>query len=739
LKHFIAIMMKILCSILAFAHSFVALTASGQAEPELQRIGLPGQIALLGYYNTTPESPDGTRITYVVQDSVSKAYINGGRTTGSLWICDRDLNNHRKVRDLRAIGAHNAATALWIDNSRIAFNDDGHTYIINAESGEVLHGPYEGGLGHNTVDNHILLSGGKDNPYGPSGIYEIDADTGEIQLIRSDVSHAAFQSEFPHGYNPDETTWKTLHLQYSPSGTRINYRFDCAHKSYVGNARQEEYKLVYTMNRDGSDPVLFGPKPMHFSWFDDDSIAGHDNQIDDGLPNNKSVRRWDRRGNFIETLAGYGNHLSFSPDRQFYATESWYGVVPVVLRVYRRGEVSPMLQWVVSRDNETTWELRYHVNSSFSRDGQRVYFNYSPEPDVIEASFIEVSEVPAGGGHVLFADDFEAWTVGQPVTDSGNDPQRWKSDGDPFDIIELDSGNVLGRGTNNQFMRLGNVASGSLLAGGNLDIEQRNYDKGDGVPTGVLRVSFDLYEPSSGSGNGLVNDLGQPAFLRLRGDATGAELHTIRIDDGELQEDREGGAVLYAFGEDTVVRFDFIFNQSGADVTYRGKVLNAGRFDVYANNFLVAWDIQSGTDDSSDEIERIYFRTEYPEGGASAQELWIDNWETDAVPDPATERNWANTGPRFGWTNNVMAPWYYSLEHGWLYFLAGDRLCYYSAFMDGASVGWVLLPRDTYPYVFSHRLESWVQLSVSKERDASGWLPHTRKLIAGDDIFVIGE
>jgi Tol biopolymer transport system component len=731
--------MKVIFSLPAFAFSLLAVCSSGLAEPEIQRIGLPGQIASLGYYNTTPESPDGTRIAYVIQDGVSKAYINGGRTTGSLWICSRDLTGHRKVRDISSIGAHNGANVLWIDDSRIAYSDDGRIYIIDVDSGAVLHGPYEGGLGHNTVENHILLSAGKDNPYGPSGIYEINADTGEIQLIRSDVSHAAYQSEFPDGYNPDETTWKTLHLQYSPSGSRISYRFDAAHKSFVGNDRQEEFKLVYTMNRDGSEPVLFGPKPMHFSWFDDHSIAGHDNQIDDGLPDNKHARRWDRQGNFIETLAGYGNHLAFSPDRQFYATESWYGTVPVVLRVYRRGETAPLLQRVVSEDDNTTWDLRYHVNPSFSRDGRRVYFNNSPEAGIIEASYIEIGETPVAERQVLFADDFESWTVGQPVTDSGNDPQRWKSDGDPFDLIERDTGNAFGLGPDNRFMRLGNVSSGSLLAGGNLDIEQRNYDKGEGVTTGVLRVSFDLYEPSSGSGKGMLGDLSEPAFLRLRGDETGPSLHTIRIDDGKLQEDSEGGAVLYAFGENTAVRFDFIFNQSGADVTYRGRVLHPGEFDVYADNFLVAGNIRSGTSDSSDEIERIYFRTEYPEDGDSAQELWIDNWETDAVPDPVSERHWMNTGPRYGWTDNRMAPWYYSLEHGWLYFPFGDSLLFYHDQMDGSAVGWLLMPRETYPYGFSHRLGTWVQFSVSEERDASGWLPLTRSLVVGDDVFPIGE
>lgn len=252
--------------------------------------------------------------------------------------------------------------------------------------------------------------------------------------------------------------------------------------------------------------------------------------------------------------------------------------------------------------------------------------------------------VSFGNGQTLFSDNFESWTPGQPVTDSGNDPERWKSDGDPFDIIEQDTGNVFGLGTDNQFIRFGNVSLDGMLPGGSLDIEQRNYDKGAGVPTGVLRVSFDLFEPSSGSGKGFVSDLGEPGFLRLRGDNTGSGLHIISIDDGVLAA---SGDELYSFGEDTLVRFDFIFNQSGADVTYRGNVLNSGKFDVYADGSLVAMNIESGTNDASDEIERILLRTEYAAGGTAAQEMWIDNWETAAVPEPSTFALWAG-GLLFG-------------------------------------------------------------------------------------------
>lgn len=294
-----------------------------------------------------------------------------------------------------------------------------------------------------------------------------------------------------------------------------------------------------------------------------------------------------------------------------------------------------------------------------------------------------ISGLTGLSGQILFTDDFEAWAVGQAVSDSGNDPQRWKSDGDPFDIIEQDTGDVFGLGTENQFIRFGNVPVNGVLPGGNLDIEQRSYDTGDGVPTGVLQVSFDFYEPSSNSGKGFVADLSDPGYLRIRGNNSGAGLHIIILDDGELQVAGEGEEVvtLHTYGVDTLVRFDFVFNQSGADVTYRDNVLNSGKFDVYVNNLLVAANIETGSDEPEDEIERILLRTQYAEGGTVAQEMWIDNWATAAVPPdpsgggdetwagyPVLETGDANTGEWLGWVNVSAKPWIlsYSLNQ-WTY------------------------------------------------------------------------
>jgi hypothetical protein len=114
---------------------------------------------------------------------------------------------------------------------------------------------------------------------------------------------------------------------------------------------------------------------MHFGWYDNSSIMGHDSGIDDGMPNDRSARRWSLKGEYLETLAGPGNHLAASFNRSLFASESWYGADPVILKVFLKGEKAPLWQSIVSADDFTIWKLGCHVNPSFSRDGKRLYYH----------------------------------------------------------------------------------------------------------------------------------------------------------------------------------------------------------------------------------------------------------------------------------------------------------------------------------------------------------------------------
>ena len=113
---------------------------------------------------------------------------------------------------------------------------------------------------------------------------------------------------------------------------------------------------------------------MHFFWYDSNTVAGHDNQIADGQKNNCYLRRWDRSHQFIETLAGSGNHAAMSFDKQWYASDTWYHSSPVKLMLYKKGETNASAMLDLGSYSNTVWILGNHLNPAFSRDGKRIYF-----------------------------------------------------------------------------------------------------------------------------------------------------------------------------------------------------------------------------------------------------------------------------------------------------------------------------------------------------------------------------
>ena len=326
------------------------------------------------YYNTSPESPDGSLITYV-KFLTTPQNDRHELLKGELWICQSDLTGHRKICEVQNFSAHNGVRAQWLTNKTIVYQDDS-IRVVNLE-GDHLIKALAGRIGHETHEQKFLFSH-PDPTTKLSSIYEYDVPNQAMQKI-GDV--ADFQGLTNHYFDDqftDNPNWRILHLQYSPDGSKIAFRMD------VG-PRDEKYKYLVTMDKDVKNIHCFGPKPMHFAWFDNQHIMGHDNQVDDGMPNDKSLRSWDQQGNFHRTLAGPGNHLGASPDREYFASESWYREMPVILRAFKKGSNTPFWQDTVSTDSITTWVMAYHTNPSFSRDGKRVYFNKCVAPGKVQA------------------------------------------------------------------------------------------------------------------------------------------------------------------------------------------------------------------------------------------------------------------------------------------------------------------------------------------------------------------
>lgn len=347
-------------------------------ESALVRVGAEDCFSGIGYYGISPESPDGARIAYV--QFTQPPTTARGDFPAELWVCDRDLTNHRKLADIPRTGAHNTAMPLWVDNRRIAYEVNYHqTYLVDADTGEDLLGVIDGQLQHNAHDNQFLVCLNRaDADPATRGLYSVDADTGERRLVLPTLALEPFADILGE---PNLARYVLQHGQWSTEGTHL------AIKIFAGRGR--DWPLV-TCRADGTDILWFGRKPMHFQWYDDDTLFGHDSEVEDGLPNNRELRRWRRDGSVVETLAGRGCHPAMSPDRQWIATESWYGSDPVYLKLYRRGSLKPDRILAILSPVDAIWDLRAHVNPAFSPDGRRVYFMRPVGTSLSQACYVEL-------------------------------------------------------------------------------------------------------------------------------------------------------------------------------------------------------------------------------------------------------------------------------------------------------------------------------------------------------------
>lgn len=354
---------------------------NGFQEFEIYRVGTEGFNSSVSYYNTTPESPDGSTIAYVKYLSMpeKKRYE---AVTGEIWLCDADLTNHRKIVDIKMKGVHNGARLQWLDNDSFAYQDDS-IRVINL-NGKELVDPVSGTIGHKPLNGKFLYSTISEET-GLYTIVEYDVAAKKKNILGDARDYMHIDEVFPSDNLRDVKDRKILHLQYSPDGKRIAFRFDIGPKD-------EKYKHLVFQNLDGSDIHFFGPKPMHYAWYDNESIVGHDNQIEDGMPDDKSGRRWDLDGNYLETVSGVGNHLTVSYDRELLASESWYGQNPIILRVFKKGEVEPIWSDTVSTDKRITWTLGNHINPSFSRDSKRLYYNRVTKEGFVQAYMAVLSK-----------------------------------------------------------------------------------------------------------------------------------------------------------------------------------------------------------------------------------------------------------------------------------------------------------------------------------------------------------
>lgn len=352
------------------------------------QVGRGGASTIFSYYNTTPESPDGKTIMYIRCEKEPEP--GKTRVPAALWICNRDLEQHRKITALTGISVHDGAEAQWVDNDRIALFDHLKVRIINIHSGKDLLDKKlpAAEMGHDSFNGKILFSICEDKVPGEPAIYELDCNTLQVRTVLKLKELALLP--IPSYMDKDSLyplmKWQLSHLQYSPDGEKICFRIELGPK--------DNNILLGICNVDGSG-VKAWMKPLHFLWYDNNSLIGHlsnepDGKRPDPYERRYSLTRWDPDGNIVQQMmAPRGNHLAISPDRKYFVSESFYQTNPVVVTLYS-GEGKAPVEIGHFDPLDITWKKKFHVNPSFSRDGKRVYYSRPLNEKYNGTFFIEI-------------------------------------------------------------------------------------------------------------------------------------------------------------------------------------------------------------------------------------------------------------------------------------------------------------------------------------------------------------
>lgn len=308
------------------------------------------------YFSISPENLSGTKVAYSLcpTENLNRTKLTKG--PGQLWICNTDGSDQQKIADIGSMDEHRGAQAIWLDDNRIAYHDrKGFLCNITDLNGNIV--SYLGDVNDYCPSNNLIIFkvSNPKNMQG-EGVYTIDTETGETKKIIDLEDY----KDWTLGGEEYNSKWFIDHPYWNPDGTKFGFVIKT----------DKAGGFLFTADADGSNRVFFGPKPLHWRWYDDDTVYGHDESN-----GNKQhyLKHWDVYGNCIETLGGSGNHGTLSPDKSWVVTDSWHKENGFIrLKLFSTGNVSEEAIIDQQPGKSTGYS---HMHPAFSWDGKRVYYN----------------------------------------------------------------------------------------------------------------------------------------------------------------------------------------------------------------------------------------------------------------------------------------------------------------------------------------------------------------------------
>ena len=280
-----------------------------------------------GYYDKSPWSPDMTELVY-------------HRFAGNeleIVVYNRKQKAVNAIAKTQTWSSQQGSMVQWLDNQTVIFNDlvEGNLVAraINIETQaekliplpiQTLHPVGKEALSLNykrldkmrpeygyTVAANNFTS---DLPYSEDGIWHIDLETGETQLIIT-LESLINQQPRPEMANCQH---KVNHIMYSPQGKKYVFM----HRWLGSNGK---FSRLYVADSTGIKLLLDDRMVSHYSWQDERHLLAWARTRENGdryyLIN---VDTSERQVIGKDTLDVYGDgHPSFSPDRRWILTDSY--------------------------------------------------------------------------------------------------------------------------------------------------------------------------------------------------------------------------------------------------------------------------------------------------------------------------------------------------------------------------------------------------------------------------------